>query len=200
MVSNNLDCLDSDPSVFLFAEICDGQVNSCGNLLSTTETDDDGDGHIECAIDSSGWDGPSNVIGDGDCDDSNATIYPGATQLCDGLENTCISSLPSDEVDNDGDGYVECTVTTSWSGIVGGDDCDDTNVNISPGASELCDGVANVCGTSLSSDEVDNDGDGYVECTVTTPWSGVVGGDDCDDGNASTAPNIAYPETIQRSV
>ena len=44
------------------AEICDGQVNSCGNLLSTTETDDDGDGYIECAIDSSGWDGPSNVI------------------------------------------------------------------------------------------------------------------------------------------
>ena len=98
-------------------------------------------------------------------------------------------------MDNDGDGYVECTVTTPWSGIVGGDDCDDTTANISPGASELCDGVANVCGTSLSSDEVDNDGDGYVECTVTTPWSGVVGGEDCDDGNASTAPNIAYQET-----
>ena len=195
MVSNNLDCLDSDPTVYLgAAEICDGQVNSCGNVLSTSEVDDDGDGYVECSIDTGGWDGPTSVVGDGDCDDSDATIHPFAPELCDGQVNACGGTLSGDESDDDGDGYVECSVTTPWSGIMGGDDCDDSDASISPGAVELCDGIPNLCGSSLSPTETDNDGDGYVECSVTTPWSGIVGGDDCDDSSSNTAPNIAYLE------
>ena len=65
--------------------------------------------------------------------DISANIYPNASQLCDGIANTC-GALPSNETDDDGDGYVECTVSTPWSGITGGSDCDDNNATIFPNA------------------------------------------------------------------
>ena len=46
-----------------------------------------------------------------DCDDSSNDVYPRATEACDGVLNDCINSadgVPSDEVDYDNDGYVEC--------------------------------------------------------------------------------------------
>lgn len=51
----------------------------------------------------------------GDCDDTNAAVYPGAAQSCgDGVNNDCLSpSWPSlgqtNEGDDDGDGLTECT-------------------------------------------------------------------------------------------
>jgi Putative metal-binding motif len=89
------------------------------------ETDEDGDGYTASA---------------GDCDDANATVFPGATEvLGDGLDNDCDGTtdegLGGGETDEDGDGYAE----------VGGD-CDDSNATIFPGATEvLGDGVDNDC-------------------------------------------------------
>jgi len=54
--------------------------------------------------DSDGWDVTS------DCDDDDNTVYSGADELCDGLDNNCNSVLPVDEIDNDSDTYVECTI------------------------------------------------------------------------------------------
>lgn len=34
-------------------------------------------------------DGDGYTVDQGDCDDSNAAIYPGAIELCDGLDNNC---------------------------------------------------------------------------------------------------------------
>ena len=66
-----------------------------------------------------GWDGLSSIIGGNDCNDSEATIYPGATELCDGQLNDCNGiALPTDEIDDDLDGYVECTIDANgWDGI-----------------------------------------------------------------------------------
>ncbi len=198
-VSNNLDCDDGDDSVYLSApEICDGQVNSCGNLLSLSESDLDTDGYVSCTIDVNGWDGVSSVLGGDDCDDNQINTFPGALQICDGEENTCAGTVPSNEIDDDNDGYVECTVSNPWAGITGGQDCDDSNSTIFPTASELCDGLVNECGTTLNTNEVDDDGDGYVDCSIDGQgWQGapnVIGGDDCIDSDSNTYVGAAYSE------
>ena len=71
-------------------------------------------------------------MSDNDCDDGDNTIYPSAPEICDGQVNECGKSLPSNEIDNDSDGYVECTLDPNgWdgSGSKSGDDCDDGDNN-----------------------------------------------------------------------
>ena len=49
-----------------------------------------------------------------------------------GIVTSCGGSLPDDEIDDDGDGFVECAIEESgWLGAddVGGGDCDDTRNN-----------------------------------------------------------------------
>jgi len=69
-----------------------------------------------------------------DCDDRDGTVHPNAVERCDGLDTDCDGTIPSDEVDNDGDGWLEC-----------GGDCDDGDRFINPDEDEVCDGVDNDC-------------------------------------------------------
>ena len=64
----------------------------------------------------------------GDCDDLVATVFAGAEELCDGLDND--SDLAGDaSEDEDSDGYDVCS------------DCAPHNPLIYPGAEERCNGV-----------------------------------------------------------
>ena len=102
------DCDDSDATVYpLATELCDGQDNNCNNSLPSDEVDSDGDNHVACTLDTGGWDGTGSVVAGVDCNESDATIYTGATELCDGLDNDCDSSPP----------VMKSTmmVTTTWS-------------------------------------------------------------------------------------
>ena len=66
-----------------------------------------------------------------DCDGAAAGIHPGASDLCDGIDNNCDSL---EGYDRDHDAYNTCN-----------GDCDDWNTSIHPLARERCDGIDHDC-------------------------------------------------------
>ena len=118
------------------------------HLNETLGLDKDGDGH---------------TVNQGDCNDNEATVYPGATEICDdGIDNDCdgqtdcddsyCSDSPSCEVctDADGDGYYV------QNGCGTAIDCDDNDANVYPGATEICgDGIDQDCNGSDLAPEPD---------------------------------------------
>ena len=89
------DCNDSDPTLFpgqLWAPDEDG--DGYGDMTSVVES---------CGPPSSGW-----IEDATDCNDTEAGVYPGSTEVCDGFDTDCDGKLPSDEEDADGDGYSIC--------------------------------------------------------------------------------------------
>jgi len=217
--TDNTDCDDGDDTVYPDAtELCDGQLNDCGDAMLFEEVDHDGDHYVICDIDENGWDGAPDMVGGLDCDDTLPTVHPDAEELCDGLHNDCSDAAwspmpPSDEIDDDDDTYVECDLDvaigawghTETPGVAGGNDCDDGRASVYPGATELCDGLHNNCSdagwTSVPpADEIDDDDDTYVECTFDVPvgsWGysetpAVAGDEDCDDGS-----DLVHPGAVE---
>jgi hypothetical protein len=118
-------------------------------------------------LDGDGFSASAGGGGD-DCNDSNASVYPGATELCDGLDNDC-DAFVDNAPDQDGDGFGPCD-----------GDCDDTNTQVGPFAAEVCnDGLDNDC-DGLVDESPDGDGDGFTVC-----------GGDCDDDDDSVYPGAA---------
>jgi hypothetical protein len=174
------DCDDADNTVAPGqTERCDGLDNDCNGFLAGIERDLDGDGYVACSEDAGGWDG-TPPVGFDDCDDFDTTVLPGAAELCDGLDNDCDGTIPTDESDADLDGHVSCTIDAGgWDGvaITGGDDCDDGDAATYVGATEIVgDGVDQDCdGGELCYVDVDGDGVHDGSTTVTSDDA------DCDD-------------------
>lgn len=101
-------------------------------------------------------DGDGSTVADGDCDDTDPTVKPGAAEICDGVDNDC-NGVVDDAVDGDSDLSTLCT------------DCDDADDMVFPGATELCDGKDNDC------DEEIDEG-----CDASTTGRAVLLDDDLD--------------------
>ncbi len=89
----------------------------------------------------------------GDCNDDNRSIFPGAPDPCDGIDQNC-DGTPDELFDQDGDNFTTCN-----------GDCRDNDPNSNPGAIEVIDGFDNDCDgiPDNHTDQYDDDGDGYSE-------------------------------------
>lgn len=125
-----------------------------------------------------------------DCNDFDAAVHPGATEVCDGLVDEDCDGLVDDAdpgvtgtsaawLDADGDGFgtagdrVDLCVIPD-DRVETADDCDDEDARINPDAMEVCGGIDEDCdgaaddadpdsypgATELCADGVDQDCDG----------------------------------------
>ena len=94
----------------------------------------------------------------GDCDDSDPSVYPGATEVCDSVDNNCDGTADESGAvgetifytDSDGDNYgdsinsiLACVAPAGY--VDDASDCNDNNASVSPGTAEICDGLDNNC-------------------------------------------------------
>ncbi|MEN9333728.1 MAG: hypothetical protein RLY35_908, partial [Bacteroidota bacterium] len=220
-VADNTDCNDTDNTIYPGApELCDGIDQDCDGVADnglptlTFYADADGDGFGNIAIDSvtcqltvAGF-----VADNTDCDDTDNTIYPGAVEICDGLDQDCdgvadngLATLTF-YADADGDGFgniavdsVTCQLTVAGF-VADNTDCDDTDNTIYPGAVEICDGIDQDCdgvadnGLATQTFYADADGDGFgdaavdsISCQLTLAGF-VTDNTDCDDTDNSIFP------------
>ena len=194
-VTDNTDCNDGNAAVNPGAtEICNGIDDNCdgstdeGLTFLTYYVDADVDGYgAGAGVSSCNPIAGSSLVA-GDCDDNAPLVNPGATEICNGIDDNCANGI-DEGFDVDNDGYTSC-----------GGDCDDNDAAVNPGATEVCNGLDDDCNLSVDDGltfityyaDVDGDTYGDASSTVSTcdgaPVGYILNNTDCNDANAAVNP------------
>jgi hypothetical protein len=151
VVGGLVGCADEEPK--------DGAGGDADCTASVFYRDVDGDGYGDPAGPYEACEAPRDYVENADdCDDVDGSVYPGAPESCDGLDNNCDGAVDEGATgdtpwyaDADGDGYgddadVEAACTAPEGRVAEGGDCDDSDPAVSPGAEDVPrDGVDGDC-------------------------------------------------------
>lgn len=211
------DCNDENADIYPGKiEQCNGVDDNCSGVIdediqTVYFRDSDHDGHGLTNSSLSACTAPSGYVrAAGDCNDQNSAVYPGATELCDQVDNNCNSQVDENlsaitsYLDSDRDGYgtsagasTSCSIPSGYVRVNG--DCNDSSASINPGATEVCDQVDNNCNSQVDENlsaitsYLDADRDGYGTSARSTTSCSVPSGyvrdaTDCNDTLADTHP------------
>jgi len=102
-VSNGIDCNDNNANIYPGnVESCDGIDNDCNTLIdeccTTYYIDNDEDGYGGNTTIQSCYQLFNYVTNNNDCDDNNANTNPGASEICDSLDNNCTGGVDEGSV------------------------------------------------------------------------------------------------------
>ncbi|MBM4395532.1 MAG: thrombospondin type 3 repeat-containing protein [Deltaproteobacteria bacterium] len=180
--TKDTDCNDGDATINPAAiekcnggvdDNCDGKADvegsqGCSDWFYDADGDTYGIGSPKCLCAATA---PYRGKAPGDCNDNDATVFPGAVEKCNSKDDDCDTAVDEPRTggacgtdgyqtwytDKDGDGYG--TTPTACLCAASGDirtttagDCNDTNAAIKPGAKELCDGLDNNCSGAADED------------------------------------------------
>ena len=221
---NSTDCNDRDSAIHPDA------IERCNGISDDCDADIDED-----AVDALSWytdldadrfgdpttlviacERPLGAVADNtDCNDSDNTVYPGAVEVCDELDNSCGDAPDANAVDasiwfsdvdedgfGDGPSLRSCTQPEAY--VANDDDCDDTLFAVAPGRDELCndrdddcDGTADNAAIDPNTYYLDADDDGFGDpersaLACDLPTLHVEDNTDCNDLD----PDI-YPEATE---
>ncbi len=189
---NGDDCNDAEKAVNPGTpESCNDIDDNCSGKVDEG-CDDDGDLYCDINIPIVGV--PKICPNGGkDCNDTAKAIFPTATESCNDIDDNCAGGT-DEGCDIDTDGY--CTSAMTVVGVPKicpkskantGDDCNDNNNAINPGAVEKCNNTDDNC-TAGVDEGCDDDGDAYCDSNMVVigspnvcPKSKANTADDCND-------------------
>ena len=168
----NGDCNDDDSGVYPNApefcndadDNCDGQIDE-GLFTSIYYADEDGDGFGGQSLGEFCFPPANSSANSDDCNDNDASVNPEAAEVCNGEDDDCDGDIDEDVMepfyaDSDADGFgditnmvMACDAPNGY--VANGDDCDDDNDAVNPGATEIDD------------NNIDDDCDGEIDIFVS---------------------------------
>ena len=196
---------------------CEGAGQGAVRMEFWADADADGFGDPRAPVQACSQP-PGHALQAGDCDDTQASIHPGAPERCNEHDDDCDGSVDEDDAvdavpwlaDADADGYCDpsrqhtaCQAQPGWVREGADIDCDDADPRIHPGAPERCNGIDDDCDGVVDGEQardvltwyLDADGDGFgdplttqLDCAAPAGFIEPGADADCNDAEPGIHP------------